>query len=191
MLRDEEPSRAAMVAEVIRSRRTVSAFQPQVPPWEIVLEALELACWAPNHHKTEPWRFYRLGPQTVARLIDWNTRLVAESKGPEAAESKRRLWSAMPGWLLVTCLRSADPIQDEEDFAACCCAVQNLLLALWSRGVATKWSTGGVTRHPQFLESLGLDPAEQRLVGLIFYGYPEKLPQQQRRSAVEFLRELP
>jgi nitroreductase len=184
-------SRPAIVADVIRTRRTVGAFQPLLPPREIVLEALELACWAPNHHKTEPWRFHALGPETVARLIDWNTRLLAETKGVEAAEAKRRQWAAVPGWLLVTCLRSNDPVQAEEDFAACCCAVQNFLLSLWSHGIATKWSTGGITRQPEFLERLDLDPGQHRLVGLIWYGYPEKLPQQQRHPATVFLRELP
>lgn len=179
------------VDELIRSRRTISAFLPDAPPKELVLAALDVAVWAPNHHKTEPWRFHWLGPETARSIVALNARLVAEKKGPDAAETKRRQWSAVPGWLLATCLRAADPLQQEEDYAACCCAVQNLLLALWSRGVGAKWTTGDVTRHHEFFQRVALDPAAHRVVGLIWYGYPATTPAQQRRPAREFLRELP
>jgi nitroreductase len=37
-----------------------------------------------------------------------------------------------------------------EDFAACCCAVQNICLSLHAQGIGTKWTTGPVNFHPQF-----------------------------------------
>jgi nitroreductase len=183
--------RSEIVAEVIRGRRTVSSFRAELPGREVILRALELACWAPNHHKTEPWRFHWLGRETAARIVELNARIVAQSKGAEAAETKRRQWSAVPGWLVVTCLKCDDLARHEEDYAACCCAVQNLMLALWSAGVATKWSTGGVTRHAEFFRLLDIDPAQHRVVGLIWYGYPQVVAEQQRRPVGELLREWP
>jgi len=183
--------RAEIVAEVIRSRRTVGTFRPELPPRETIARALDLACWAPNHKKTEPWRFHWLGPETATRIVELNARLVAETKGEAAAETKRRQWSEVPGWLLVTCIKSDDPIRHEEDYAACCCAVQNLMLALWSAGIASKWSTGGITRHADFFALLDLDPGLHRVVGLIWYGYPQAVPEQQRRPLSEVLREWP
>lgn len=179
------------VDTVIRGRRTIGAFRAELPPRETVLAALEAARWAPNHKKTEPWHVYWLGPQTVQAVIELNTRLVSELKGPVEAESKRKKWSQVPGWLVVTCDLADDPLRREEDYAACCCLIQNLSLSLWSSGIGTKWSTGDVIRHPDFFKLLGVDPARQRIVGLIWYGYPAVVPEQTRRPVEAFLREMP
>jgi nitroreductase len=177
--------------EVLRSRRTVGVYQPGCPPREMIFAALDLAVWAPNHRKTEPWRFTLLGPNAVREIVALNSELVAAKKGPELAEKKRRQWSAVPGWLLATCIKSANLEEHEEDYAACCCAVQNLMLALWSRGIGSKWSTGSVTQHPRFAEIAKFDAATERIVGLIWYGYPDILPEQSRRPVADVLREVP
>lgn len=153
--------------------------------------ALELATWAPNHRKTEPWRFTSLGPEAQRAIVALNAELIASKKGPEAAAAKTRQWSTIPGWLAVTCQVDADPFLAEEDYAATCCAVQNLMLALWSAGIGTKWSTGDVTRHPRYAEIVGFDPAQERTVGLIWFGFPETVPTQSRTAVTSLLRERP
>ena len=180
----------ATVASVIRGRRTIGAFIAEVPPREIVLESLELARWAPNHKKTEPWHVVWLGPETVRAVIEINIRIIAETKGAAEAESKAKKWAQVPGWLVITCDLASDAFRREEDYAACCCAIQNLQLALWSAGIGTKWSTGEVTRHPDCLARLGIDPARQRIVGMLWYGYPAVVPEQTRQPVESFLREL-
>jgi nitroreductase len=178
--------------ELMRSRRTVGAFLPEPPPMALVRRAMELACWAPNHRKTEPWRFHLIGPQTRQSIIELNTRLVAETKGTAEAEKKRQQWSSVPGWLAVTCVISGDDLQQQEDYAACCCAVQNLMLSLWNQGIGTKWSTGGVTRHPEFARLLGHSvTAPEQMVAMLWYGYPRAIPTQTRRPIDEVLRALP
>ncbi len=180
-------------AHVLRTRRTINLFRPapECPPQELILQAIELARWAPNHKHTEPWRFHLLGPQTVAAMIALNTQLVAGKDGPAAAESKRNKWAAVPGWMAVTCARSDDPVRQEEDYAACCCAIQNLMLFLWSEGVGAKWSTGGVTRHADFYRLIGVDPRERRAVGLVWYGYPQGAPEARRKTVEEIVSHRP
>lgn len=186
-----ETSTRDAVLSVIRQRRTIGSFRPEPPARELVLTALEAARWAPNHRKTEPWHVTWLGPEAIAAVVDLNCRIVAEQKGAQAADSKRQRWLAVPGWILVNCERSDDPLRCEEDYAACCCFIQNLSLVLWSMGVGTKWSTGDVIRHSDFPTIIGFDSARQRPVGLLWYGFPESVPQQTRRDMSEFLRELP
>ena len=65
------------------------------------------------------------------------------------------------------------------------------MLALWSKGIGTKWSTGDVTREPGFFELLGIDSKQERIVGLIWYGYPAVIPQQTRQPVSTFLKRLP
>ncbi len=97
---------------------------------------------------------------------------------------------SVPAWMAVTCRRSEDAFREREDYAACCCAVQNLMLCLWEGGVACKWSTGALTRDARFHGLLGADAAEQMVVGLFSMGYPQVVPQQKRRPVGEILTEL-
>lgn len=179
------------LAELIRGRRTINLFQPEPPPLATLLQAIELARWAPNHKHTEPWTFHLIGPHTAEKIVDLNAQLVAQAKGAAAGEAKRTRWAAVPGWLAVTCECCDDPLQAEEDYAACCCAIQNLTLHLWDAGIGVKWSTGAVTRDPAFYELLGIDRSERRVIGLLWYGYPASVPEQRRKPVDEIVVELP
>ena len=70
----------AAVDAALRERRTIHQFHSEVPDDALLTEALELACWAPNHRSTEPWRYYMRGPETVRAVVDLNARLVAQSR---------------------------------------------------------------------------------------------------------------
>ncbi|HTT07964.1 MAG TPA: nitroreductase [Gammaproteobacteria bacterium] len=178
-------------AALLRGRRTTHAFKPELPPRELILQAIELARWAPNHRLTEPWRFHLLGRRTAGALADLNAELTAAKQDAAAAEAKRRRWLSVPGWLLVTCVKSADAVQAREDYAACACAVQNLMLYLWSRGVGTKWNTGKVTRDPRFFECVGVDGGREEVVSLLWYGYPAEVTETRRQPLEKILRERP
>lgn len=188
---DPTIAKTADVAEVIRSRRTIHLFKSEVPPREVILRAVDLARWAPNHYLTEPWQFSLLGPETVRRIVELNAEMVARRRGAEAGKAKRERWGGIPGWLLVTCRRDGDPVRDRENYAACACAVQNMQLYLWSEGIGMKWTTGEVTRHARFFEIVGVDPDEERVVGLMWYGHPAEVPETPRRPVEEILRERP
>ena len=178
-------------ADVLRGRRTIDQYLATPVPAQLVRDAVESATWAPNHHVTEPWRFYLLGAETIARCLDLNEAIVSARKGPEAGAFKRRAWSEKPGWLVVTCRRSADAFREREDYGACCAAVQNLILHLWSAGVGSKWTSGDITRDPRFAEILGIDFADEFVVGLVWYGYPKLTPTQSRKDIADKLVELP
>ncbi len=185
------PAPASTLTELIRSRRTVYAFKPEQPPRSVLDRALEAACFAPNHRLTEPWRFYVLGPETAEGICVLNAGLVERRKGPEAAAQKLARWREMPAWLVVTCQNSSDPIQAREDYAACCCAVQNLMLCLWAEGIGSKWNTGGVIRDRGFYDLIWADPAIESVVAMLWYGYPAERPSTRRKALAEVCVELP
>lgn len=176
-----------LLGTLLRERRTVHDFTAAEPARSAIVDAIELARWAPNHHHTEPWRFYLLSRAVGARVAELNAELVQAKSGEQAAQAKRRRWLAMPGWLVVTCARHADPAREREDYAACCCAVQNLSLALWVQGIGIKWGTGKVTRDPRFLALIKADAATEFVVGLFWYGYPAVVPKQTRRPVEELV----
>ena len=172
-------------AEVLRGRRTIELFLQTAVPSSLVNEAIEAATWAPNHHVTEPWRFYSLGDESRERCLDLCRDIVSKKKGGKAADFKRQRWSEKPGWLVVTCQRSDDELLQREDYAACAAAVQNFMLYLWKAGIGCKWTTGDITHDPQFFEIVGIDETAEFVVGLIWYGYPKLTPTQSRKGLGE------
>ena len=132
-----------------------------------------------------------MGPQTAAAIARLNAERVSRKQGPAAGQDKLQRWLAIPGWLVVTCENSDDPIRAREDYAACCCAIHNFSLYLWSEGIGVKWTTGAVTRESQFYDLIWVDPAVETVVGLLWYGYPAEIPQTPRKALDEILVELP
>ncbi|MEO1246588.1 MAG: nitroreductase family protein [Pseudomonadota bacterium] len=177
--------------EVLKGRRTINLYLQTRVPEQLVTDAIEAATWAPNHHVTEPWRFYRMGPASVASTIERVRELVAKEKGQELADFKAKSWAEKPGWLTVTCRRSEDPLLEREDYAACSVAVQNFMLYLWKAGVGSKWTSGAITRDPVFLEILGVDPEREFVVGMLWYGYPKITPTQSRAAVEDVTVDLP
>ena len=179
------------LAERIRGRRTTNLFLKQKVSAGIVRDAIEVARWAPNHHLTEPWQFYLLGERAIADSIELIRDNAAKKKDEAFGEFKAQSARAIPGWLVLTCKKSADEILQLEDYASCCCALQNLMLYLSEAGIASKWTTGDITRDARFHAILGSDPDREFVVGLVWYGYPKILPAQNRKGLDEILVELP
>tara|TARA_B110000438_G_C15595596_1_gene555738 strand:+ start:225 stop:806 length:582 start_codon:yes stop_codon:yes gene_type:complete len=178
-------------AETLRSRRTIELFLQKTVPEKLVNEAIEVAIWAPNHHVTEPWHFYRLGEETKQQCLDLCSDIVTAKKGDKAAEFKRRSWSEKPNWMVVTCKRSSNESSQLEDYAACCAAVQNLTLYLWKAGVGSKWTSGDIIHDPRFFEIVGINTDEEFVVGLIWYGYPKMTPMQSRKNRKDVSTDCP
>jgi nitroreductase len=164
------------VDEAIRSRRTLKAFTTQPVDEATLRELLDLAVLAPNHHETAPWRFWVLGPATLARLADatGDTKLLRSETA-----------------IVAGVLRTDDPAVAEEDYAAMACALENLMLAARARGLASFWRTPGVLDRPSFAETVGI-PDSVRPIGVVHIGFPdEPFPETPARTADPFTTWLP
>ena len=177
--------------EVLRGRRTIELFLQTPLPDALIREAIEAATWAPNHHVTEPWRFYLLGQETIDHCLNLCRDIVTAKKDAKAGEFKAKSWSEKPGWLVVSCRKSDDELRQQEDYAACCAATQNLLLYLWKAGIGSKWTTGDITRDARFFDIIGANIDDEFVVGLIWLGYPKLTPRQSRKGLDEVLSGLP
>ncbi len=185
----EDRKQLRRLAERIRSRRTTKLFLKQTVDRKLILDAIEVARWAPNHHVTEPWHFYVLGSQKIAECVELTRTVVTEIKDAKMGNFKADSVAAIPGWLVVTCSKSDDELTQREDYASCACAIQNLMLYLSEAGVATKWATGPVTRDDRFYALLDASPDEVMVVGIIWYGYPKITPEQSRMDVSQIITE--
>jgi nitroreductase len=188
----QEPSSAHAedFASVLRGRRSIDLYTPDAVGSDTLLAAIEVARWAPNHRLTEPWRFYLFGSATMRAVIDLAVELEVAAKGGRAGPARRARLEAVPGMFVLTSARSDDALLDRENYAACCCAAQNLMLYLWQRGIGVKWTTGGITRQQRFYDLLGIDSTKEALVGFFWYGVPKVVPAQKRRPVEEIVTQL-
>ena len=190
--RDADDDEVRAIAELIRSRRTINLYQPDPVAKQVLLDAIELARWAPNHKLTQPWRFYLFGPETTAAAIDCWSAYEAERKGAPQGEARRKRLESIPGHFVLTSARDPDTVIDLENYAACCCAAQNLMLYLWQRGVGAKWTTGAITREERLYRVLAIDSSVERIVGYFWYGRPKVVaPPQPRRAVEDIVERLP
>ena len=191
-MQTNEPSEiGGAAAGIIKQRRTPHEFSEEKIPDKFVEYAVELARWAPNHRLSQPWRFYLLGEDAKSKISRTNYDLVLSKKGSRAADVKLKKWLAVPGWFVLTSRKSSDPILERENYAACCCAAQNVMLALWEVGIGVKWTTGEGTRHSGFCEIVGFDPTVEEVVGMLWYGKPTRITEQRRRPVADFLSRVP
>ncbi len=171
-MHETSSAKAEEFAAVLRGRRSIDLFAPDAVDTAELLAAIEVARWAPNHRLTEPWRFYLLGSATMRAVVDLAVELEVAKKGERAGPVRRARLEAVPGMFVLTSTRSDDALLDRENYAACCCAAQNLMLYLWSQGIGVKWTTGGITRQQRLYELLGVNSTKESIVGLFWYGVP-------------------
>mmetsp|Transcript_30959 Transcript_30959/g.35551 ORF Transcript_30959/g.35551 Transcript_30959/m.35551 type:complete len:407 (-) Transcript_30959:463-1683(-) len=178
---------------LIVGRRSIEKFDKTPVDDNVLYRAIQCAISAPNRSCTEPWRFICVGPQTVSKFAKLNARLTnnadtTEEEGKLAIEYVD--WTnAAPGWCVVTtktCSNTDDDGRssggadsnidlpstvDAEDYKSVCCAIQNFMLSIWSEGIGTKWTTGPVQKTKEFADLCGIDFNEERVAGIIWYGY--------------------
>lgn len=160
--------------EAIFSRRTIKDFKPDPVPAPLIEHVLIAGTWAQNHKLTEPWRFIVLGPKAHQALAAIDSKLATK-----------------PLIVAVTCSVSGDAFQQREDYAAVCCAIQNIQLAAWASGLGMQWSTGRTSQLPETLALLGINPQQEEMAGLLYFGYPALVPASKpRRPLAEVTRWL-
>ncbi|MGA9275879.1 nitroreductase family protein [Ilumatobacter sp.] len=182
-----EPATYDQLAAVIRSRRTSMLVDHAADVQVALVEQLcELASWAPNHKRTWPWRFAvftgdgrrRLGETMVADMVDAD--FGDEGKRLKTAGKYLRT----PATLVVGCGPHDNPMLHVENRDAVAAAIQNLLLAATSMGLATFWSTPALSEPPRVLDLCGFD-AGDRVVGIIYLGWAEQSCDAPERPPVE------
>lgn len=181
---------AATLAHLMRSRRSIDLFEPGPVGTEILLEGIELARWAPNHRLTEPWKFYVVGEATKQAIARAAADFEAARKDERAGAARLKRLLDIPAYFVATSRCGTDELTDREDYAATCCAIQNLMLYLWHKGVGVKWTTGAITREPRFYEVLGIDAATEGVVGFFWYGRAKVVPEKTRKDVSELVVEL-
>lgn len=148
----------------------------RVIPDETITEIVSMADWAPTHARTEPWRFIIFGNSKVKEFTNRHADLYRQYSDPESFTQLKydnisRL-GENTSHIIISWMKRVQThkIPEIEEVAATAAAIQNLLLAATSKGIACFWSTGGLAHHPALKEEFNLGP-EDRIIGILYLGY--------------------
>ena len=170
------------IFEAIENRRSLAHLLPQPVERATIEKVLSAALWAPNHHHTEPWHFFVFQDDARQKLADaimenfHRDHPDATLKEIEKAQKKnpRRVMES-PLVIVVSSDAGKDKAETQENYAACACAVQNILLAAEALGLGAFWRTGeSVYTAPNAVKELLHLPEDATLVAFLLMGYPEE-----------------
>jgi len=181
-------SEGNVIEKVMKERRSIKPLQMngKKVPDELVKKFLEMADWAPTHGYTEPWYFMVYSGDKVKQFCFDHASLykdiTPEDKFMSANYEKILHTGDMTSHIIVAIMkRGTNPkITALEEISASAAAIQNLLLSATANGVASFWSTGGLTYNPALKNYLNLK-AEDQIMGLLYLGYSDKPATEGRR----------
>lgn len=190
-------ARLAAVADTIRERRSNLNVDLERPvPRGVIDELVELAVTAPNHYRTNPWRFVVLTGNARARIGD--VAASAAARRPDAKEAiverQRTQFLRAPAVIIAASAHDEDPIKHFENKHAVAAGVQNILLGATAAGLASAWRSGPAMVDPevslQVKEAVGLDATDE-IVSFVYLGYPSGPPgaRPQAQANVHYLDE--
>lgn len=180
------------VREAILSRRSVSKFTEQVPSKEDIGIVLESAIWAPNHYKTQPWRFQVMigkGREKLGQVlgaIQAGELDVDTDEGHEAFEKGYNKAFRAP--VIIAILAELPEEEDRalpvEDIMATACSVQNMMLTAHSMGMGSIWRTGAPAYHDFMREAFAFSD-HSKVLGFLYLGYPESIKEPPVKKPVD------
>ncbi len=182
------------VLETLRKRRSIGKMTAQVPHQNLIRQIIEAGTWAPNHHLTEPWRFFVLQGEARTALGKVMSGVAAARETDPAVASQaaeRAITKPLraPYVIAVGVEPSIDPsIPPIEEIAAGSAAIQNMLLAAEALGLAAIWRSGWIAFEPEVREHFGISP-RGTMLGFVYVGYAAMQPPVRQRRPVEDVTE--
>ena len=184
------PGTSVSVYQALYGRRMAWKFKDEPVPREAIERMLDAAVWAPNHRLTEPWRFFVLEKGSPARQgaadLAYESALQRNNNSARAERARQTVLEP-PVLVYVYCVPGPDEEVSRENYAAVCCAVQNISLAGVAEGLAVTWETGGPTRHPNLRKTLGA-AEDWIMVAMLSIGVAAEAPSSRRTPVGEFVR---
>jgi nitroreductase len=187
--------------ELIKSRRSIRAFEQEKPSRAAIRECLEAAIWAPNPTNQQPWEFIVLAGEKLSSVnacieahffermqrggyahvpedcekrrdeIMETISRAADQEGIDAGQFFEKMLRFFDAPVAVLFLHYAG---DEDSYKyGTAAALENFLLAAHARGLGTCW-LGVVTICREEIKALLESPVDKTLLGGVAVGVPVK-----------------
>lgn len=159
--------------EIIKSRRAV--FPAQYSQEEItdseLNQILESANWAPNHKKTEPWRFKVIQDRAKKRFAEFMAQKYMDNTPSENQSERKKLdiidKCNQSHTIVLIHQKTSGLLPEWEELAATSMAVQNMWLMCTALGIGAYWSSPSTIL--QMHEFLPMEENEN-CIGIFYMG---------------------
>lgn len=181
------------VLEGIRSRRSNGFVSDEPIPRKMIEQILEAGTWAPNHFRTEPWKFFVLtgdGRKGLGKVLVEIAKKKIDDPSSESNQKKLEKILEKPFRAPVIITVAVEPSDNPkamkiEEYGAVFASIQNMLLAAHSLGLGGFWRTGTPAYDPLMKDFFGLSENGE-VLGFLYFGYPKRsLPDGKRKSFAE------
>lgn len=175
----EKETESMSVLDIIKARRTIGAMQDKDVSEDAINLMLEAGTWAPNHKKTEPWKFRVFTGDSRVRLGDEMERIMKQKTAHlSEEEALKKTTKAKKGPLrapviIAVAVSPSGKVPEIEEISAVAASIQNMLLVAEEQGLATIWRTGEIVYQSELNDFLSLEDGD-KLLGLIYVGHPNK-----------------
>lgn len=167
------------ISEAIQTRRSVKIFKDIEPiKKETVEQLLQAAIMAPNHHHTEPWKFFVLqgeGRLPLSRAMAEWAKTRVDDPASEAGKKRIDKISGKPLIAPTAIVVALSPQAGNEkaiyleDVSAVSAAVQNILLEAHGLGLGAIWKSGPAYYAEPVKKYFDLTDDEE-ILGVVFVG---------------------
>ncbi len=154
--------------EVMRTRRSVRSYLDKGVSKQAIETMVDCGRLAASARNVQPWEFVVVTDPDKRRTI-----ALATDHGKHIEDA--------PVCILVFCEDSTYYLEDG------CAATQNILLAASALGLGACWIAGDKKAYTAPIRELVEIPANYKLVSLISVGYPETIPNPQKRTLKEVI----
>ncbi len=175
------------IFELIQKRRSIFPVQYNDTPIarESIVQILEAANWAPNHKKTEPWRFKVLNGDKKHELgIFLSEKYQQVDPRPKQVKIKKLQENPVRAAAIIAICMQRDPnesLPEWEELAATAMAVQNMWLCCTQLGIGAYWSSPGLIKYMDGF--FDLDEGE-RCLGFFYMGHYDEPVEAQPRNPI-------
>lgn len=186
------------LANLLKGRRSIRKFKPEVPSKDLINEILNTALWAPSSMNTQNWEIYVVGGAVRDKIIKAvaNARPTIEPALREVVPEKHipgvmKFFNGLGGAPLiilvyypkvnldVSASMTIEERFDVERFRytsimSAAALTQNILLTAYEKGLGTCWMTEPKRAEAEIDQILGIEGKE--LAAFIPIGYPDQEP---------------
>lgn len=135
-----------MLSEIIKTRRSVfpAQYTQGTIPKQDLISILESARWAPNHRKTQPWRYKVLQGEALDQLGEFLASRYEKTDGFKKFKLKKLRENPSKASAIILIFMSRcekESVPEWEEIAATSMSVQNMWLTSHNLGYGAYWSS--------------------------------------------------